>query len=417
MKRTTTANHSRRPAKALGALGLTLFAANLLAAQLTATLGQSGTSGDPGTTPQPSNPDSDYTGTFYVTGVADADAYDLDKPLVGDAKLRWAYAFACMVDWYQNMYESIGTTLGSNEPRSTSAILSALKNLSGNVSGSFSKAIDLYIQTGGYMLSYISVAAWRPPSVTAYASYYYSSYPTELGTLEGFSQLLLENLYRAPAFVDLLEENSSTSGHAVVIWGAEFENGIVQAVYISDSDDNMYQYTRYPVVCTNGRIFLGGHWAPRVNALTFLYAPAGVPYTVPVNATPEAEWTLADLPPHGGAAATVRIPHSSPWMQAYMERYPTTYAAQLSQDSDDDGFTDAEEYVLGTDPADAGKKLVITALRFADGKPVVDFAPASNDGVAVFAVQGKANLADAWETHTDSDTDHRFFRVIATPVE
>lgn len=451
MKRTTTANNSRRPVCAI-ALGLTLTAANLMAARLTdaendakigspialkaqplkvrhpniapitlTTWNQTGVHNwfapgdapEPEPDPEPSSPDSDYTGTFYVTGADSGDGYDLDKPLAGDAYLCWAYAFACMVDWYQDMYESIGTTIPANEPRTASAIMTALKGISGNVSGSFTTAVSKYIQDGGYMLSYITTSDWNMYVPKAYRQYFYSSYPAELGTIEGFSQLLLENLYRAPAFVDLLEENSSSSGHAVVIWGAEFENGTVKSVYISDSDDNMYGYTKYDIVLKNGRIFLDGHWAPRVNALTFLWAPAGVELTVPVN---PVEATSALLKSRDGRSVTVRIPHSSEWMKSYMKRHPDDYAARLEQDSDGDGFTDVAEYVAGTDPADKANYLRITALRFgSDGRPEVEYEPQANEGVGVFTVEGAPSPAGPWETHEDSDTAHRFFRVIVTP--
>lgn len=358
-----------------------------------------------------------YTGTFYAPGADSGKIYDLDKTGNGDSYLCWAYAFSCMVDWYQDMHVSVGKKPGDSEPVGMPAILSALKGLSGNVSGSFQKAADLYIQTGGYMLSYINGMAWRPNAPTAYRQFYHSSEPEMFSSLEGFSGLLLENLYRAPAFVDLLDATSASSGHAVAIWGAEYENGLVKAVYISDSDDRACRYAKYGVVIRNGRVFLDGYWAPRVNALTFLYAPDGVVCVPPGEEDQEASTSVV-LPSGDGEGVTVKIPHSSAWMKTYMERHPDDYVARLGRDSDSDGFTDAEEYVTGTDPDDAAEHLRITGFSVdPEGRVTVSHEPAANEGVAEFTVEGATSPTGPWTVYdgVGANGDARFFRVTVKP--
>lgn len=354
--------------------------------------------------------DAGFTGTFFVPGVGrDTVAYDSDKTS-GDSQMCWAHAFGCMVAWYQDQLASTGVQIASTELRDPAAIVRQLLSSGGNVSGSFSKGVSDYVNAG-YMLSYIDPTDWNPMRPKAYTGFDRTNLEETFSTADGFSRLLLENLCKGVAFVDLYLPGS-VGGHAVALWGARFEDGIVKEVFISDSDDGASGFTGYPVVCENGWIRLSGHWAPRVHALTFLWVPEGVEVTVPANPAS----TSADLVFPDGTRVSVAIPHASAWMQTYLARYPDDYSERLTRDSDGDGFSDVAEYVIGTDPSDGSSHLRITDISFdADGRPRITHEPVSNDGVAVFTVQGAPSPTGPWKAHARSDTAHRFFRVVASP--
>ena len=80
-------------------------------------------------------------------------------------------------------------------------------------------------------------------------------------------------------------------------------------------------------------------------------------------------------------------------------------------DSDGDGFTNAQEYVLGTDPTDRESRFRFGPFRSqADGSLRPDYAQVTG---RKYTLQGKAALTDAWG---EPDANSRFFRVqIALP--
>ncbi|MDO5462872.1 MAG: IdeS/Mac family cysteine endopeptidase, partial [bacterium] len=229
-----------------------------------------------------------YTGTFYVTGAAQATAnYDDDKPDASYSNLCWAYAFASQITWYLDQYEASGKTVSNSEPRTIAAIVEVLKGRVGNNPGDLSEGISEYITNSG-KLSGIADYTWSPMTPTAYTHYYPNSEPEVFNSIEGFSKHLFENLYKGPAFVQLL--STASSGHAVTIWGAEFEKGKVKAIYIADSDDNKKTYQRHEIeLDSKGRVCIKGYWAPKINALTHLWLPSGVTPVPPMIETPDPE--------------------------------------------------------------------------------------------------------------------------------
>lgn len=82
-------------------------------------------------------------------------------------------------------------------------------------------------------------------------------------------------------------------------------------------------------------------------------------------------------------------------------------------DPDGDGFTTAEEYVIGTDPNDASSTFT-AAIEIVDGKPVVTCAP-ELVGERKYTKWGKRSLSDereSWkEVREGEESNYRFFKV------
>jgi hypothetical protein len=88
--------------------------------------------------------------------------------------------------------------------------------------------------------------------------------------------------------------------------------------------------------------------------------------------------------------------------------------ALAEEDHDSDGLLNWQEYLCGTDPTDATKKLQITGLDFnEDGtlKKVNTTPETSQKGLIL--LEGKASLTDATWDEVDL-TKHRFFRLRVT---
>jgi hypothetical protein len=82
-------------------------------------------------------------------------------------------------------------------------------------------------------------------------------------------------------------------------------------------------------------------------------------------------------------------------------------------DPDGDGFTTAEEYVIGTDPNDASSTFT-ASIEVVDGKPVVTYAPELT-GERKYTKWGKRSLSDEWESWEEvregEEANYKFFKV------
>lgn len=94
---------------------------------------------------------------------------------------------------------------------------------------------------------------------------------------------------------------------------------------------------------------------------------------------------------------------------------PDTHAF-LNEDSDSDGLSDAEEYLIGSNPKDETSKLEITGITVnEDGSVSVTYTP-NTSTVATYTLYGTDALNGTWKPHTNEDTLHRFFKVVVEPM-
>ena len=114
----------------------------------------------------------------------------------------------------------------------------------------------------------------------------------------------------------------------------------------------------------------------------------------------------------------VPVPYT--WIDEY---YPnqggatTSYEMLANDDSDGDGFTTWQEFLLGTDPTNTESRLTAT-VRIEGGVPVFEWTPKNPDIDKIgyrYEKMGRWSLDDAagWQPFTEG---HRFFKVVVEPV-
>lgn len=135
------------------------------------------------------------------------------------------------------------------------------------------------------------------------------------------------------------------------------------------------------------------------------------PALIDVAATPERLAALV----HNSHTLTVSgesKPIPAAWLAKHFPAAATEALPVLAtEDSDGDGFTNAQEYVLGTDPTDRESRFRFGPFRSqADGSLRPEYEQVTG---RKYTLQGKAALTDAWG---EPDANSRFFRVqIALP--
>lgn len=116
------------------------------------------------------------------------------------------------------------------------------------------------------------------------------------------------------------------------------------------------------------------------------------------------------------------------WMvDTYALATDADYISKAGEDPDNDGMTNLQEFVAGTDPTDGDDRLSVVTFDKGDGTAEVSWAPSGKDG-RVYSVQTNATLdADGWAdaetdvaspwTDADASDAARFYRVkVEMPV-
>lgn len=153
------------------------------------------------------------------------------------------------------------------------------------------------------------------------------------------------------------------------------------------------------------------------SGLKTLYVPVSWEGTsMLANAEVPADCKVVYGTPPADETTTSGVPHS--WLDMNAADLLTAnggdYEAAAKAKAANGVNTMWECYVAGLDPKSADQRFA-AGLSFMDGKPMVSYAPAGQDG-RVYTVYGKKSLADATEDWTDvADTPepdaYRFFRV------
>ncbi len=99
---------------------------------------------------------------------------------------------------------------------------------------------------------------WRPEEVfSVFGGYSDNKFPfvEEVGgitgngafvTLEGFSEQVLRQLHYGACTISIItDQYGSSSGHAITLWGADYDvdTGLVTAIHVTDSDDKRGEFT------------------------------------------------------------------------------------------------------------------------------------------------------------------------------
>lgn len=131
------------------------------------------------------------------------------------------------------------------------------------------------------------------------------------------------------------------------------------------------------------------------------------PALIDVAATPERLAALVRNS-HTLTVSGETKPIPAAWLAKHFPAAATeALPALATEDSDGDGFTNAQEYILGTDPTDARSRFRFGPFRAqADGSLVPAYDTVSG---RKYTLQGKAALGDAWG---DPTAESRFFRVL-----
>ena len=98
--------------------------------------------------------------------------------------------------------------------------------------------------------------------------------------------------------------------------------------------------------------------------------------------------------------------------------------AAVANDADGDGYSNEEEYILGTDPLDANSRL-LTTIKSEDGLMKIDFTPVNNAGeyALTYRIMGASELKGGetvWKDVTDmseAERDYMGFKFFKTTVE
>lgn len=208
------------------------------------------------------------TGTVWAQGVSQEGGwYDANKidNNDGDADDNMCYAASVsnLLAWWQN--GEYGKNLTTDAPKDINAIWQTYVKSNDNAEnwssgGNQGSALNWWVagvyspQTVADMERYFSdaVLGERPLTFAPFEGYYYEQYgltQSQLGELineawiytytpYGISQVDFRELFNTGSCISLtVYFEGAAFSHAITMWGAEYENGELTAVWLTDSDD------------------------------------------------------------------------------------------------------------------------------------------------------------------------------------
>lgn len=187
----------------------------------------------------------------------------------GDDNLCWAASASCIIDYWQGLYVT------SSSIPSGSAIWERFKKVSADRGGNQIYAIQWWLG-GDYEGKTLkdddktndraaevddSTSLPIQTDLNTFSGYYWDAIPDtypdsintspqaahmqdfiwyDFGWLDDFSTTLINRISSAPIGLGLMDTNE-VLGHAITLWGVEYENDTISKVWITDSDD--YSHT------------------------------------------------------------------------------------------------------------------------------------------------------------------------------
>lgn len=210
--------------------------------------------------------DSSFTGEIWAPGVSLASGYfDVNKKSPnwsdarsGETNTCWQATSSNMIAWWQLQRKV-------SNPVDAAALYDKFRSVWGNAVGTYENGVGWYIagtssagnDFGGYLSAYIRQHEWRIFPVGSATGYTSLSNFTDFAK---FSQFLVENMGKSAMGMKLVKHKSGDgAGHAVTLWGIHVTGGIVDMVYISDSDDNYSGIRKYAVDGADGYVRISGY--------------------------------------------------------------------------------------------------------------------------------------------------------------
>lgn len=203
-----------------------------------------------------------YAETLWTNGVSENSGwFDTNKSWIGDSNLCWAAAASNIAGWWN---ERSQTPISSTIPSTNTEVYTDFVNKFNNTSGASDYAYAWYFGGGnmneatynnifknpteakafpGYWADFVAEQNYEKPAEGAQPNYCShvnatSTYENQTAYSSFCSEIkdLLKNGAGITLSVSPMVEG--TAGHAITLWGAEFDQeGLISKIWITDSDD------------------------------------------------------------------------------------------------------------------------------------------------------------------------------------
>jgi len=197
--------------------------------------------------------------TVWAEGVSESDGWvDYNKDGNNDSQLCWAASSADIIDWWQKKASVAGVSIPTGTPTGSN-IFPAFKETFGNVAlgtnvgwewyfSGYSSASKTY-SGGAYWKDYVdSLNIPANGSLPGYIGFG-QAYDVNEGdsNYANLVSTLTTKLEEGAGISLVIVPSNESSGHAVTLWGMEVDDGKLNKIYITDSDDGATKLAAYNV--------------------------------------------------------------------------------------------------------------------------------------------------------------------------